>query len=114
MTTPTVPNAVRPAAPIDCETAVRRLWDYLDGRLPAAAHDEVEAHLAGCLVCPPHFAFARAIQQALAAFGAPVVDAEEARLRERVRGALRRHAAAAGTWEDGEGHTRPDEGHDRH
>ena len=78
-------------APIDCETAVRRLWDYLDGRLPSAAHDEVEAHLATCQRCPPHFIFARSMQSALAA-SAPALDeagaAEEARLRERVRRAL--------------------------
>lgn len=84
------------AGPIDCETAVRRLWDYLDGRLPARAHDEVEAHLAVCAVCPPHFAFARAIRGTLAASAPPAVDADEARLRERVRRALRRHAADDG------------------
>ena len=39
---------------IDCVTAVRRLWDYLDGRLSAIAHDEMdqavglpELHVAG-------------------------------------------------------------------
>ena len=84
------------AGPIDCETAVRRLWDYLDGRLPPGAHDEVEAHLAACAVCPPHFAFARAIRDALAASGPPLVAAEEARLRERVRVALRRRGTDAG------------------
>lgn len=76
-------------APIDCRTAVKRLWDYLDGRLPEMARDEVEAHLATCAVCPPHFTFARTMQSALAASAPPRVLAdEEARLRERVRSAL--------------------------
>ena len=83
-------STTSPAGPIDCETAVRRLWDYLDGRLPPVAHDEVEAHLATCVLCPPHFSFARTMQRALAASAAPpVADADEARLRERVRRALR-------------------------
>ena len=77
-------------APIDCHTAVQRLWDYLDGRLPPMARDEVEAHLAVCAVCPPHFVFARTMQQALAASAPPATDDDEdARLRERVRRALR-------------------------
>lgn len=79
--------------PIDCETAVRRLWDYLDGRLPPSARDEVEAHLAVCEYCPPHFSFAKEMQATLAASAAPMItDAEEAELRERVRAALRRVA----------------------
>jgi hypothetical protein len=54
------------------------------------AHHEVEMHLATCELCPPHFAFARTMRGALAASGPPrVLPDEEARLRERVRGALR-------------------------
>jgi anti-sigma factor RsiW len=79
--------------PIDCEAAVRRLWDYLDARLPPSARDEVEAHLAVCEYCPPHFSFAREMQATLAASAAPMVtDAEEAELRDRVRAALQRFA----------------------
>lgn len=78
------------AAPIDCETAVQRLWDYLDGRLAPGMHAEVEAHLAACAVCPPHFDFARRIQHALGTAVVPSVDPDEARLRERVRSALQR------------------------
>ena len=80
-----------PAA-IDCETAVRRLWDYLDNRLPAISHGEVEAHLATCAYCPPHFVFARTMQGALAASTPAAADTDEDRLRERVRAALRRLA----------------------
>ena len=78
-------------APIDCKTAVLRLWDYLDGRLPDMAREEVEAHLATCAVCPPHFTFAREMQRALARSAPPRIPAdEEARLHEQVRSALAR------------------------
>jgi anti-sigma factor RsiW len=77
------------AAPIGCETAVRRLWDYLDGGLAAPTHREVEAHLATCAACPPHFAFAARTLDALAAArpDAPSPD-EDAALRVRVQAAL--------------------------
>jgi anti-sigma factor RsiW len=78
-----------PAAPISCETAVRRLWDYLDGGLAAPSHGEVQAHLATCAACPPHFAFAARTLEALAAARPPAASADEdAALRERVRTAL--------------------------
>ena len=76
-----------PPSPIDCETAVRRLWDFLDGELDPARRVEVEAHLAVCRRCSPHFAFAHAMVAALEASergGAPP-DA----LRARVLAALR-------------------------
>jgi anti-sigma factor RsiW len=43
-----------------------RLWDYLDGRLPDMAREEVELHLATCALCPPHFVFASEMRRALA------------------------------------------------
>ncbi len=90
MTRPgTLPGA--PPAPIDCETAVRRLWDYLDGRLSIMAREEVELHLATCELCPSHFAFARTMRAGLAASTPSALSgAEETRLRDRVRSALRR------------------------
>jgi anti-sigma factor (TIGR02949 family) len=76
---------------IDCDTAVRRLWDYLDGRLSAIAREEVEAHLATCELCPPHFEFAQHVRTAIAASGAPVpAELEVTDLRVRVRDALAR------------------------
>lgn len=81
------------STPIDCETAVRQLWDYLDGRLPAMASRHMEAHLAVCRRCPPHFAFARELRRALAASVPPGVSPdEEARLRDRIRVVLQRMA----------------------
>jgi anti-sigma factor RsiW len=89
MTPPDAEPDARPAS-IDCETAVRRLWDFVDGRLPGIAHAEVEEHLATCALCPPHFQFARTMHGALAASApAQVSDDDETRLRERVRSALR-------------------------
>lgn len=85
-----------PPHPIDCETAVRRLWDYLDGRLPAMSRSEVEAHLKSCELCPPHFVFASEMQKALAASSPSLSIGDEARLRLRVRGALER-VTASGT-----------------
>ena len=79
-------------AHIDCEATIRRLWDYLDGRLPEMARDEVEEHLATCAYCAPHFVFARTMQGALAASTPAAADTDEDRLRERVRAALRRLA----------------------
>jgi len=82
-------SGARPA-PIDCETAVRRLWDFLDGRLPDIPRAEVETHLATCERCPPHFDFARTMRGALATSSPPpVAEDDEARLAERVRSALR-------------------------
>ncbi len=44
---------------IDCETAVRALYDYLDGRLPDETTDAVEHHVETCRNCASHFTFAR-------------------------------------------------------
>ena len=76
------------AAPggIDCEAAVRRLWDYLDGQLDAARMAEVDAHLDACRRCPPHFAFARTFLDALAAGRRE--HAPPVALRDRVVAAL--------------------------
>ena len=89
------PRGSAPVA-IDCETAVRRLWDHLDGRLPLRAREEVEAHLDACALCPPHFEFARAMRAALARAEPPAVADGDDPLRQRVRAALDRAWAGAG------------------
>jgi anti-sigma factor RsiW len=70
----------------DCEDTVRRLWPYLDGRLPDREHAQVAAHLAVCRACASHFDFARDFLAALRAARteATVDDA----LRQRVLAAL--------------------------
>ncbi len=106
MSAETLPDAGQVVSHIDCETTVRRLWDYIDGRLPDLAREEVEAHLAACVHCPPRFAFARTMRQALEtsaerdrALGP--ADALEAALRARVREALRRQIVPSGLGDDG-------------
>lgn len=84
--------------PIDCETAVRRLWDYLDDRLLGLAREEVEAHLATCEMCARRFTFAARMQRTLAESAAPAVSGEEElRLRARVLGTLKRLSAEEAT-----------------
>jgi len=51
---------------MDCEQAVRELWDYLDGELTEEQMAEVRAHLKACRGCFPHFDFERAFLEALA------------------------------------------------
>ncbi len=77
---------------MNCEQAVRRLWDYLDGRLPSFTREEVEAHLDLCLRCPPHFTFAQSVKEWLRHAGTQrenEVTDRDGTLRERVRSALR-------------------------
>ena len=50
---------------IDCQTAVRQLWDYLDGELDDARMVEVRQHLLTCKSCLPHAEFGRRFIQAL-------------------------------------------------
>ena len=74
-----------PVAVIDCDTAVRRLWDYLDGELDASRLTEVEQHLATCAACSEHVAFSRAFLRAINSAGAPLSDAaSDEALRQRV------------------------------
>jgi anti-sigma factor (TIGR02949 family) len=88
MSEPTTTGPTSPA-PIDCEHAVRRLWDYVDGRLPSMARDEVEAHLETCAACLRRFDFAHEMRDALAASAPPLPEGDAvAALRERVRKAL--------------------------
>lgn len=71
---------------IDCETAARALYDYLDGRLPAASERTVEAHVATCKACAPHFVFARRVLD-LVPMSMPL-SAESPALRARIVTAL--------------------------
>jgi hypothetical protein len=70
---------------VDCEAAMRRLWDYLDGELAPAPERDMRAHLAICARCHPRMAFDRAFLAAVAATRRPC----------RVSSALRARIAAA-------------------
>lgn len=54
-----------PPDPIDCHTAVRRMWDFLDHELDATRFAEVERHVATCAKCTEHMDFARSIIRAI-------------------------------------------------
>lgn len=71
-----------------CESVVRQLWPYLDGKLPDSERARVVSHLEACERCASHADFARAFLDAVAAAGsqAAVSDA----LRARVVSALTR------------------------
>lgn len=87
-TTTTVVDARAAGEPIDCLTAVQRLWDYLDEELDATRMAEVAAHVERCSACREHLQFARTFLSALSASQTAVPDA--AALRTRVVEALRR------------------------
>ena len=71
----------------DCGAVVRRLWPYLDGRLPESDRAIVAEHLAGCTDCRSHFDFARAFLAAVHAIR-PLEEESNADLRARIMGAL--------------------------
>ena len=50
---------------IDCQTAVRQLWDYLDEELDDRRMSEVRQHLESCSHCLPHAEFGARFIQAL-------------------------------------------------
>jgi anti-sigma factor (TIGR02949 family) len=52
---------------IDCLTAVRQLWDYLDEELTDESLRAVQHHLESCGDCLPHRDFASRFLQALQA-----------------------------------------------
>jgi anti-sigma factor (TIGR02949 family) len=75
----------RPAA-IECEAAVRAMYDYLDSRLDALAATRVTSHLETCRACAAHYTFARRLLDHLPA-AVPVTDVPQ-ELRHRITSAL--------------------------
>lgn len=45
---------------VTCRDAVERLWEYIDGELPATEAENVQRHLEACRSCHPHFDFQKA------------------------------------------------------
>lgn len=45
--------------PIECEEAVRRVYEFLDGELDAGTTDRIRRHLEVCRRCYPYFNFER-------------------------------------------------------
>lgn len=76
-----------PIRAIDCDTTVRRLWDYLDEELDATRYAEVEAHVRDCVHCAEHFAFAQVFLGAVSS--SLQQPAEAGSLREQILLALK-------------------------
>ena len=71
---------------IDCETAVRALYDYLDGRLPGETTHAVQHHVETCRNCASHFTFARRMLELVPA--SLPLGGESAALRARIVASL--------------------------
>ncbi|MDH3296934.1 MAG: anti-sigma factor [Gemmatimonadota bacterium] len=56
---------------MNCERALELLFDFLDGELENATHEEVARHLAVCRECYPYFNFQRLFLDRLAASHEP-------------------------------------------
>lgn len=84
----TMPDtAHEPPSLIDCETAARALYDYLDGRLPHATVQAVERHVQVCTTCAGHYRFARRVLDLIPS--AMPLDGESHALRLKVVESLR-------------------------
>ncbi|MBC8090024.1 MAG: zf-HC2 domain-containing protein [Phycisphaerae bacterium] len=75
-------------APIDCESAMKDLWDYLDDELPPHRTEQIRVHLETCVGCDAHMQFCRSF---LTQIDLPVVSATHlAQLRDKVHATLQR------------------------
>jgi anti-sigma factor (TIGR02949 family) len=54
-----------PDEKLDCEAAMRRLWEYLDRELPGDTSEAVRVHLQECAACYGHYEFEGAFLAAL-------------------------------------------------
>lgn len=78
---------------MECEAAVRALYDYLDGRLPTATELSVSAHIETCRNCASHFTFARRVLELVPA--ALPLAGEATALRARIVESLKAAGYAA-------------------
>ncbi len=74
--------ANEPPSLMDCETAARALYDYLDGRLPNATVLAVQRHVETCATCAGHYRFARRVLDLIPA--AMPLDGDSGALRLKV------------------------------
>ena len=73
--------------PIDCQSAMRRLWEYLDGTLAPTDAEAIRAHVAECAACRAHTEFERNLLHSITAAREEHDDPE--RLRSAVLDKLR-------------------------
>lgn len=69
--------------PPDCESALGLLYDFLDGELSEASHEEVAAHLERCRDCYPYFNFQRLFLDRLSRTGGASEETPEMEARIR-------------------------------
>lgn len=50
---------------LDCATALRQLWDYLDGELTADRMAQIREHMLRCADCLQHVRFGELFLQAI-------------------------------------------------
>ncbi len=74
---------------IDCGTAVRMLWDYLDGNLGPQEVEAIQAHVNRCSHCFSHADFGQVVLDAIAQVRKAQQDHASSALRERVVARLR-------------------------
>lgn len=55
--------------PEDCRESLEKLYDFLDGELPEATHEQIAGHLERCRICWPYFNFERLFLDRLAEAG---------------------------------------------
>ena len=68
---------------IDCTTAVRQLWDFIERELPVDDQERVEEHLAFCRRCCGEVEFAEELRSFLKGAARPTLPEDaEARLNQ--------------------------------
>ena len=72
---------------VDCRTAMRQLWDYLDAELTPARMEGVRRHLDKCRSCYPQYDFEKAFLEAIAS--CKEQRCASAELRARIISSLR-------------------------
>jgi anti-sigma factor (TIGR02949 family) len=56
---------------LDCESAMRRLWEYLDSALPEPDLAAIRTHVEACASCREHMEFERWLLAAVRAARTP-------------------------------------------
>lgn len=73
---------------IDCEAAVRQLWEYVDGDLDATDRERVGDHLALCRRCCGEAEFTAALRDLLRSTAAPELPPDVAAHMDGLLGRL--------------------------
>jgi anti-sigma factor (TIGR02949 family) len=71
--------------PINCEEALRRLFDYIDAELAGESHREMEQHLERCRSCFSRLEFEKRLKAHTADLGQEPVSED---LQQRLRALL--------------------------